>query len=231
MTDHLTLVSSNKEEKKDPFYYDEEHAKKHAEEHPDGGSIYLGTVNVRDMLPEIYPDDSDSPETKERVKAAADKFWNPASHYITINVIILVTQVKDKVTLIYENPPTKERPYKPIKFKTLSSWNEVLERIKDEFHWTQEGESGLRMREVSVSDVDDPDKHTTKFQIHGVYPFSLPFMKEGRGTTRLYQVAIEEKIVCHLWDICHSMRYRKKLEDCDEDIIGKIKEAFKPKSE
>ena len=187
MTDDLKLVPNEEKDSNPTFTYNEETTKK-----TPPGYHYLGEISVRDVCPELYPDENESPETKERCERALNKFWKGEDWYLTVRQTITVGYNHGSVSLLLEDSEHEEFP----DFTTDRSWEEILDEVRTEFAWINSPESGLRMKMTGI-DVPGEEIRRMKIEIKGVYPFCIPFLKEVPAPMRLLVEAIDVKFYQH----------------------------------
>ena len=217
MSDDLKLVPNEEKDSGPTFTYNEETAKK-----TPPGYRYVGEFNVRDACPDLYPDDNESPETKERCERALNKFWRGKDWYLTVRQVITVGYNHGSVSLLLEDSEQEELP----DFITDRSWEEILEEVRKEFSWINSPESGLRMKMAGI-DVPGEEIRRMKIEIKGVYPFYIPFLKESPALTPFFIEAIDIKFYHHLCGLRKTLKTPKKTGGVDE-ILQELKEAFKP---
>ena len=217
MSDDLKLVLNEEKDSGPTFTYNEETAKK-----TPPGYQYVGEINVRDVCPDLYPDDSESPETKERCERALDKFWRGKDWYLTVRQVIRLGYNRGEVSLILEDSENGEFPV----FTTDRSWEEILEELRKEFSWIDSPESGLCMKMTGI-DVPGEEIRRMKIEIKGVYPFYIPFLKEDPAPMAVLVACIEVKFYQHLYVLRKTLKTPKKTGGVSE-ILQELKEAFKP---
>ena len=221
MCDYLKLVPNEEKEPEPVFTYDSERAK----ESPPGVT-YLGTSNVRDLCPTIYPSDNESPETKERCERALKKFWIGEEGYCTVGHIITLDYNQSSMSIVLQD--TEDGEFEP--FKTEKSWEEMLEAIRKEFSWINSPESGLTMNMTEVN-LPEEEIRRMKIEIKGVYPFLFPFLKYWPAPQSFLLHAIHVKFQQHLYDLIDTLRRRTRTPEQEEDldeIILDLKKAFAP---
>lgn len=217
MSDDLKLVPNEEKDSGPTFTYNEETAK-----NAPPGFRYVGEINVRDICPDLYPDDSESPETKQRCERALDKFWRGKDWYLTVRQVITVGYNRGSVSLVLEDSEQEEFP----DFTTDRSWEEILEEVRKEFSWINSPESGLWMKMTVIESLEDEVKRM-KIEIKGAYPFYIPFLKEELAPMGLLIEAIDVKFCQHLFILRRTLKTPKEKGGVDE-MLRDLKEMFAP---